>query len=86
MGVLDRIEAAVRESPSSVRFSDLEALCRHYFGAPRQRGGSHLVFATPWAGDPRVNIQNKGGMAKVYQVKQVVLAIDRLKEQNSEPV
>jgi hypothetical protein len=30
-------------------------------------------------GDPRVNIQRgKGGKAKIYQVKQVLAAIDRL--------
>jgi len=34
----------------------------------------------PWAGDPRVNIQNNKGMAKPYQVKQVLKAIDRLLE------
>jgi hypothetical protein len=32
----------------------------------------------PWAGDPRVNIQSKKGVANAYQVKQVLLAIDRL--------
>jgi hypothetical protein len=37
-----------------------------------------LVFKTPWPGDPRVNIQNKGGMAKPYQVRQVLAAIERL--------
>ncbi len=31
----------------------------------------------PWQGDPRVNIQNHKGTAKVYQVKQVLLALER---------
>jgi hypothetical protein len=34
-------------------------------------------------GDPRVNIQNDKGMAKVYQVKQVLKAIERLEEQGN---
>ena len=34
----------------------------------------------PWAGDPRVNIQNDKGKAKRYQLKQVVAAIAKLKE------
>jgi len=34
----------------------------------------------PWAGDPRVNIQSFHGEAKPYQVKQVLAAISRLKE------
>ena len=32
----------------------------------------------PWQGDPRVNIQNNKGKAKAYQVKQVLLAIEKL--------
>jgi hypothetical protein len=32
----------------------------------------------PWPGDPRVNIQNSKGKAKAYQVKQVLMAIERL--------
>ncbi|MGV7292078.1 toxin HicA, partial [Mycobacterium kansasii] len=43
-----------------------------------QTGGSHIVLKMPWAGDPRVNIQDKGGKAKAYQVKQVLAAIDKL--------
>jgi hypothetical protein len=35
------------------------------------------------AGDPRVNIQNDRGRAKAWQVRQVLDAIDRLKEQKS---
>ena len=49
----------------------------HHFGPPRTSGGSHLVFKTPWPGDPRVNIQNDHGMAKAYQVRQVLAAIAR---------
>ena len=55
-------------------------ICVHFFGTSRQSGGSHAVFATAWAGDPRVNIQNDHGMAKAYQVRQVLSAIDRLEE------
>jgi len=32
----------------------------------------------PWAGDPRVNIQEDKGFAKAYQVKQVLKAIEKL--------
>jgi hypothetical protein len=38
----------------------------------------HLVFATPWRGDPRVNIQDHQGAAKPYQVRQVLRAIEKL--------
>jgi len=35
----------------------------------------------PGAGDPRVNIQNFTGEAKPHQVRQVLAAIDKLKEE-----
>ncbi len=35
------------------------------------------VFKMPWPGDPRVNIQSDKGKAKVYQVRQVLAAIDK---------
>lgn len=51
---------------------------------PRQSGTSHAVFKTPWPGDPRVNIQrSRGGEAKPYQVRQVLKAIDKLKEEQT---
>jgi hypothetical protein len=55
-------------------------VCDEHFGKPRQSSGSHVIFKTPWPGDPRVNIQNDKGLAKAYQVRQVLLAIDKLKE------
>jgi len=68
----------MRRSPRNVRFADLLKVCRECFGEPRQRGTSHAVFKTPWPGDPRVNIQDDNGRAKTYQVRQVLLAIDKL--------
>jgi hypothetical protein len=60
-----------------VSYNDLHKVCEHHFGKPRQTGGSHAVFKTPWPGDPRVNIQNDKGKAKAYQVRQVLAAIDK---------
>jgi hypothetical protein len=54
------------------------AECDFFFGKARQGGSSHRLYKTPWQGDPRVNIQNDKGMAKPYQVRQVLRAIDRL--------
>ena len=36
--------------------------------------------APPWPGEPLVNIQSRKGMAKPYQVRQVLKAIDKLEE------
>lgn len=78
--LLERMQAA----PASVRFNDLRQVCEHHFGAARQSGTSHAVYKTPWRGDPRVNIQNDKGKAKVHQVRQVLAAIEKLKRQNDE--
>ncbi|WP_300971216.1 type II toxin-antitoxin system HicA family toxin [Thiocapsa sp.] len=64
-------------NPSGVAFRELAKLCEHYFGQPRQ-SGSHLIFKTPWLGDPRVNIQDKSGKSKPYQVKQILAAIEKI--------
>lgn len=74
----------MRREPTNVRFSDLLQVCEEFFGKPRQSGTSHTIFKTPWPGDPRVNIQSDKGKAKTYQVRQVLLAIDKLKERKNE--
>jgi hypothetical protein len=76
-----RIVDRMRGSPAQVRFADLYKVCVAYFGEPRQSASSHAVFKTPWPGDPRVNIQN----AKPYQVRQVLLALEKLQEKDSSP-
>ena len=78
MGQIEKLINDIYKNPANVRFSDLCNVCEHYFGKPRQSGSSHRIYKTPWQGDPRVNIQNKKGKAKVYQVKQVLKAIERL--------
>lgn len=70
----------MRSNPRNVRYADLFKVCEHYFGQARSSGSSHAVFRTPWAGDPRVNIQNDHGKAKEYQVRQVLAAIRKLEE------
>lgn len=67
----------MRRNLKGVRFADLYKVCEHHFGTPRQQGSSHVVFKMPWAGDPRVNIQDDKGKAKPYQVRQVLAAIER---------
>lgn len=77
MTKVPKILEGIRRNPNNVAFSDLAKLCEHYFGKPRQ-SGSHRIFKTAWPGDPRVNIQEKNGKAKPYQVKQVLAAIEKL--------
>lgn len=77
---LVKILDEMRKEPTNVRFSELLKVCEAYFGEPRRSGTSHIVFKTPWPGDPRVNIQSDKGKAKAYQVRQVLLAVAKLKE------
>ena len=82
MASLEKLLEQMRLEPDNVAFSELNKVCTTYFGKPRQSGSSHVIFKTPWAGDPRVNIQNAKGKAKPYQVRQVLQAIDKLKGQS----
>jgi hypothetical protein len=77
--ILDRM----RSGPAQIRFADLYKVCVAFFGEPRQSASSHAVFKTPWPGDPRVNIQNAKGKAKPYQVRQVLLAVERMADENA---
>jgi hypothetical protein len=83
MASIDDVLDQMRKNPKGIRFADLSRVCERYFGAPRQRGTSHRIYRMPWQGDPRVNIQNDKGMAKAYQVRQVLKAIERLKNEDS---
>lgn len=78
MPPLSDIIDEMRNNPSGIRFADLCKVCDHFFGQARQTSGSHRVYKTPWIGDPRVNVQNDKGKAKVYQVRQVLKAIEQM--------
>ncbi|MCC6499464.1 MAG: toxin HicA [Anaerolineales bacterium] len=78
MAKVEDIIADMRSNPKGIRFQDLCKVCDTLFGEARQSGSSHRIYKTLWQGDPRVNIQNDKGMAKAYQVKQVLKAIERL--------
>ena len=78
MSGIAKILEQMKANPKGVRFNDPQKVCLYYFGNPRQSGSSHCVYKTPWPGDPRVNIQNHKGKAKPYQVRQVLLAIEKI--------
>lgn len=78
MSTVEKILEQMRTEPANVRFSELQRVCEIYFGKPRQNGSSHAIYKTPWPGNPRVNIQNNKGKAKAFQVRQVLLAVERL--------
>ena len=77
---IDEAIAALEAAGANIRFRQLLRLCAQFFGEPRIRG-SHHIFKMPWAGDPRINLQEDGNQAKPYQVQQVIRALQKLKEQ-----
>jgi len=78
MAKIDEIISNMKRNPRGIRFIDLCKVCDHFFGEPRKSASSHRVYKTPWRGDPRINIQNYKGKSKAYQVKQVLLALEKL--------
>jgi hypothetical protein len=79
MSRLDKIIKKMKDNPTNISFTELFRVCEYYFGQARQQGTSHCIFKTPWSGDPRINIQRgEQGKAKIYQVKQVLIAIEKL--------
>ena len=79
---IETIVQKMRLHPKGIKFKELVKVCDHYFGPSRQTTGSHQIYRMPWQGDPRVNIQNSKGQAKAYQVKQVLLAIDKMEKKH----
>ncbi|MCL4415484.1 MAG: toxin HicA [Actinobacteria bacterium] len=75
------MEKDMLSNPKNVKFDDLLKICIKHFGNPRTKG-SHHIFKTPWKGDPRINIQKEGKMAKPYQVKLVLKALEKLEVEN----
>jgi hypothetical protein len=80
MAEIKDILMQMKRNPKGVRYRDLCKVCDFYFGNARQASSSHRIYKTPWQGDPRINIQNHKGKAKAYQVKQVLMAIEKLED------
>jgi hypothetical protein len=78
MAKIEDILVQMKRNPKGVRYNELCKVCDYYFGEARQTSSSHRIYKTPWQGDPRINIQNYKGKAKAYQVKQVLMAIEKL--------
>jgi hypothetical protein len=68
----------LRNNPENVKFAEVLAVCAYFFGAPHHEGGSHIIFRTGLLEDPRIVIQSRGKSAKGYQVRQLLMVIDKL--------
>lgn len=83
MRSIDDILAQMRGKPRDVRFGDLCILCDHYFGESRRATTHERIYRVPWLDDPQVNLQNRRGKARAYQVRQVLKAIARLESEHA---
>ena len=73
--LLDR----ARRNPAGLRFTEACALAEAYGWVltNRRRGGSHVIFKRPGVMQ-LINLQmGENGMAKAYQVRQLVRAIEQ---------
>lgn len=68
-----------RSSPASLRFRELCQLAECFDFVFKRQQGSHAIYGRP--GWPRpMSFQDVKGMAKPYQVRQLLAAIDELQE------
>ena len=68
----------MKRNSKDVRAIDLCNALDFYFGKPRYNGGSQRIHKTPWHADSRITIQSDKGKSRAYQVKQALIAIERL--------
>lgn len=66
----------ILNNPSGVRFSDARIVVEAFGFRLSRIAGSHHIFVHP-AINEIVNLQNAGGQAKSYQIKQFLQLIER---------
>ncbi|WP_244951276.1 hypothetical protein [Ruania zhangjianzhongii] len=71
-------EARQKYLDALAKYEGIGALGEEFADTAAAASDLILQSATlPWPGDPRVNIQNRHGKAKAYQVGQVLAAIEK---------
>lgn len=77
-----KILEKAKQSPANLRFEEACYLAECYgFILARQKGTSHRVYKRPGFFG-LMNFQNINGMAKEYQVTQLLEAIEEIDEEN----
>jgi len=67
----------IRRNPRNVKFRELVSLLQAFGFTLERISGSHYIFTHP-AWDGILNIQDRKGEAKPYQVRQAVRAIEEV--------
>lgn len=77
MSQIEKLLATVRNNPRSVRFDDLLRLVKALGFSLDRQAGSHGIYVHTREEVPFLNLQaSSNGMAKAYQVKQVLEVVD----------
>ena len=72
MSKIDKLIQRALTSPQNLRFDELCSLCR-YFGMKRRRKkDGHIIYKREYPPIFTISIQDDGGNAKPYQVKQLL--------------
>ncbi len=67
----------IKNNPANVRFEEAEAWLLSFGFKEREAKGSHRVFTHPqW--DGKLTMQSRKGLAKAYQVRQALKAIEEI--------
>ena len=75
----DTLYEFARRNPAGLRFVDACHLAECFGWELSRRKGSHHLYKRPGAFG-MINLQNVRGMAKPYQVRQLVRAIEELED------
>lgn len=76
---IDAVIDELKQTERSMRFARLKTICDRFFGKPRIKA-SHHIYSTGVPERPLVNIQNQKGKAKPYQVKQVRIVLEIIRD------
>jgi hypothetical protein len=77
---LSRTEKLIEKAqtnPKNLRFSELCLICKHFGMESRKSGSSHVCYKRSISPRFTVTIQNVNGMAKPYQVKQLLGQLEK---------
>ena len=75
---LKRLEK-IKRNPKGVKFREIVSLLKAFGVVLERVSGSHYIFTHP-AWDGILNIQNQGGEAKPYQIRQAIKAIEEVQK------
>lgn len=63
-------------SPNNLRFAEMQSLVQSFGFDLLRVSGSHHIYGRPGVGEV-VNLQNVGGKAKPYQIRQFLRLVER---------